>query len=342
MTKRVTIKDIAAEAGITPQAVSRALRGERDISEATRQRVRKIAERLNYVKNSFAGALRSGDSRMIAVVYDNPINLYFSFMTAYLHESLKARGYSMLMMVEPVRRLSAEMYLSVLSRNVGGILSFLEPDEEVGKLIDDYGVPVVLVGRRSDLSNVDCVYTDDEKGGRLAAEYLAGLGLTKIACFSENLDLTCARDRFRGFCGALSERGLLREELCFFPDGEGAGTRLERFLKEGEAFDGLFCFSDFFAYEAVCLFSERGKTVPVVGYDDVREKIPLPAAIPSVGSDKWSIAEIAVEMLLARIPGENGRGRVETNAEKIHREEKFDVWLSIPEKRRENGKSAKK
>ena len=92
----------------------------------------------------------------------------------------------------------------------------------------------------------------------------------------------------------------------------------------------------------MCLFSERGKTVPVVGYDDVREKIPLPAAIPSVGSDKWSIAEIAVEMLLARIPGENGRGRVETNAEKIHREEKFDVWLSIPEKRRENGKSAKK
>ena len=324
MAKRVTIKDIAAAAGITPQAVSRALRGESDISEKTKLRVREIAEKLNYVGNSSARALRYGNSRMIAVVYDNPVNLYFSFMTAYLHECLKARGYSMLMMVEPVRRLSAELYLSVLSGNVDGILSFLEPDKEVGKLIDDYGVPVVLVGRRSDVRNVDCIYTDDEKGGRLAAAYLA--------YFSEGLDLTCAQDRFRGFCAELSRRGLFDESLCFFPEQSGPAERLKRFLDSGKKFDGLFCFSDFFAYEAVCLFAKRGIAVPVVGYDDVREKISIPGAIPSVGSDKQHIAETSVGFLLDRIlgAGEKAGGREAGNARLAKREKCFDVRLCLP------------
>lgn len=104
-------------------------------------------------------------------------------MVAYLHESLKKRGYSMLMMMEPVRSFSEELYLSVLSRNVDGILSFIQPEEELGGAIEAYGVPVVLVGRRSDVKNVDCIYTDDVKGGRIAAAYLADKGLKRIAFF---------------------------------------------------------------------------------------------------------------------------------------------------------------
>ena len=329
MSKRVTIKDIAFAAGITPQAVSRALRGENDISDATKRKVREIAEKLNYIKNAAASSLRSGGTKMVAVVYDNPINLYFSFMTAYLHQSLKARGYSMLMMVEPVRRFSAELYLSVLSRNVDGILSFLEPDEEVGRLIENYGVPVVLVGRRSDVNNVDCIYTDDEKGGREAARYLAEGGAKKIVCFSEDLDLTCARDRFEGFKKELSRRGLFDEKRCFFLSGGTTPLSWEKFLKTGREFDGVFCFSDLLAYETVCFLSRRKIDVPVVGYDDVREKLPIPFPLPSVGSDKKSMAETSVEFLLDRLPSnrENGADRAEMNAKLPRREKMFDVRL---------------
>lgn len=326
MSKRVTIKDIANAAGVTPQAVSRALRGENDISESTKQKVRKIADRLNYVKNSAASSLRSGGTKMIAVVYDNPINLYFSFMTAYLHGSLKARGYSMLMMVEPVRRFSAELYLSVISRNVDGILSFLEPTEEVGKLVELYGIPVVLVGRRSDVKNIDCIYTDDEKGGRLAARYLIGQGKKKIACFSEGLDLACAKDRFKGFREELSSVGLFDERLCFFLENESPSACWARFSETKKEFDGVLCFSDFLAYETVCFLSERHINVPVVGYDDVREEVPVPFSLPSVGSDKRGIAEASVAFLLKRI-SENEGGRDETNA-RIERQEKmFDVFF---------------
>lgn len=338
MSKRITIKDVATAAGISPQAVSRALRGADDISEQTKERVRSIAESLNYVKNSAACSLRSGGTKMIALVYDNPINLYFSYMTAYLYESLKARGYSILTMVEPVRRFSAGLYLSVLSRNVDGVLSFLEPDEETGRLIEVYGVPVVLVGRRSDVGNVDCVYTDDKKGGRAAARYLMERGAKKIVCFSENLDLTCARDRFEGFKAELTQAGLFDKDLCFFLDGGKASERWAEFLSSGRSFDGVFCFSDFLAYETICILSARGINVPVVGYDDVREKIPLPGPIPSVGSDKRGIAEASVELLLDRISRNAQSAENPPNAQNAEgreaitgrRERIFDVSLVCP------------
>lgn len=329
MSKRVTIKDIAAAAGISPQAVSRALRGADDISEATRVKVKQIAKELNYVKNAAASSLRAGGTKVAAVVYDNPLNLYFSFMTAYLHESLKKRGYSMLVVVEPARRLSAELYLSILSRNVDGIISFLEPTEEIGRLTDIYGVPVVLAGRRSGVENIDCVYTDDKKGGAAAAAYLADMGAKKIVCFCEDLDLTCARDRFEGFKEELTARGIFDGELCFFLQGESPRKRWADFLVGDRDFDGVFCFSDFLAYETVCFLSGKGIRVPVVGYDDIREKISIPFPLPSVGSDKRNIAETSVAFLLDKISvkRENVSTGEAMNEEKTRREKMFDVYL---------------
>ena len=317
MAKRITIKDIARAAGVSPQAVSHALSGADDVSEATRRRVKEIAEKLNYVKNSAASSLRSGGTKMIAVVYDNPLNVYFSFMTAYLHECLKAEGYSIIMMVEPVRRFSSELYLSVVSRNVDGVLSFIEPSEDLGDTIETYGVPVVLVGRRSEVKNVDCIYTDDENGGRAAARYLADGGAKKIACLFEDLDFTCARDRYEGFKSELLSRGLFSEKRVLFLGGRTAKECWESLMRSGEVFDGVFCFSDFLALETVCYFKEREISVPVVGYDDVRERIAIPYSFPSIGSDKRSIAETSAAFLLDRIRGFGGKKR----------ERKFDVYL---------------
>ena len=93
---RVTIKDVARIAMVTPQTVSRALRDAPDIAESTKTRVLEIASNLNYVKNSTASALRRGSTRLIGIIYDNLINLYFSVMTDFIQFCLKERGYSML------------------------------------------------------------------------------------------------------------------------------------------------------------------------------------------------------------------------------------------------------
>ena len=74
---RVTIRDVALVARVTPQTVSRAIRNAPEVSAETREKVLKVAAELNYVKNNSASSLRCGNSKLIVIVYDHLVNIYF-------------------------------------------------------------------------------------------------------------------------------------------------------------------------------------------------------------------------------------------------------------------------
>ena len=93
---RTTIKDIAKLAGVSTQAVSLALRDAPDISVATKRKVQEIANQLNYHKNATASNLRLGSSRIIAIVYDELKNFYYSIMIDFIQSYLRDHGYSVL------------------------------------------------------------------------------------------------------------------------------------------------------------------------------------------------------------------------------------------------------
>lgn len=76
--KNITLKDIALRAGISINAVSRALRDSPDISEPTKERVRKIATELGYVPDSVARSLKNDNSKIVALVYNDFYNPYFA------------------------------------------------------------------------------------------------------------------------------------------------------------------------------------------------------------------------------------------------------------------------
>ncbi|MFQ7079464.1 MAG: hypothetical protein ACLRSW_16905 [Christensenellaceae bacterium] len=111
--------------------------------------------------------------------------------------------------------------------------------------------------------------------------------------------------QIRGFKSELLSRGLFRKRVLLL-GGRTAKECWESLMRSG-SFDGVFCFSDFLALETVCYFKEREICVPVVGYDDVRERIAIPYSFPSIGSDKRSIAETSTAFLLDRIRGFGGK-----------------------------------
>ena len=83
---RVTMRDVARAANVTPQTVSRAIRNAPEVSAETREKVLKVAAELNYVKNNSASSLRCGNSKLIVIIYDHLVNVYFSIMTvSYTH-----------------------------------------------------------------------------------------------------------------------------------------------------------------------------------------------------------------------------------------------------------------
>lgn len=127
--------------------VSRAIRNAPEISAETRERVLKVAAELNYVKNDSASSLRCGNSKLIVIIYDHLVNIYFSIMIDYLQTYFRERDYSILMMSVTKHRLNRSDYEFAMSHNIAGIVSFLEPDEEVAGILDSFVVPVLLFGQ---------------------------------------------------------------------------------------------------------------------------------------------------------------------------------------------------
>lgn len=299
---RVTIKDVARIAMVTPQTVSRALRDAPDIAESTKTRVLEIASNLNYVKNSTASALRRGSTRLIGIIYDNLINLYFSVMTDFIQFCLKERGYSMLTISVRSFHLNEEAYMAAVSHNVDGIISFLEPDEELTELIKSYNVPVLLFGRRTNVKRIDCIHTDDEAGGRLAAARLADDGCKNAVCITEALELTCAYDRYHGFEEELKRRGISKPRIVN-PNVPGLEQQLLSLMKSPEGFpDGIFCFNDMLAFETLYFIEKNNlPSVKVIGYDNVQQEIHIPRRLTTVGTDKLALAKRATEMIISKV-----------------------------------------
>lgn len=299
---RVTIKDVARIAMVTPQTVSRALRDAPDIAQSTKTRVLEIASNLNYVKNSTASALRRGSTRLIGVIYDNLINLYFSVMTDFIQFCLKERGYSMLTISVRSFHLNEEVYMAAVSHNVDGIISFLEPDEELTELIKSYNVPVLLFGRRTNVKRIDCIHTDDEAGGRLAAARLADDGCKNAVCITEALELTCAYDRYHGFEEELKRRGISKPRIVN-PNVPGLEQQLLSLMKSPEGFpDGIFCFNDMLAFETLYFIEKNNlPSVKVIGYDNVQQEIHIPRRLTTVGTDKLALAKRATEMIISKV-----------------------------------------
>lgn len=287
---------------VTPQTVSRALRDAPDIAESTKTRVLEIASNLNYVKNSTASALRRGSTRLIGIIYDNLINLYFSVMTDFIQFCLKERGYSMLTISVRSFHLNEEAYMAAVSHNVDGIISFLEPDEELTELIKSYNVPVLLFGRRTNVKRIDCIHTDDEEGGRLAAARLADDGCKNAVCITEALELTCAYDRYHGFEEELKRRGISKPRIVN-PNVPGLEQQLLSLMKSPEGFpDGIFCFNDMLAFETLYFIEKNNlPSVKVIGYDNVQQEIHIPRRLTTVGTDKLALAKRATEMIISKV-----------------------------------------
>lgn len=307
MTKklRVTIKDVARVAGVTPQTVSRAFRNAEDINKETKERILQIASEMGYVQNASARSLRNGSSKLIAIIYDNIMNSYFSIITYYLQDYLRGKGYSILSISVTDNVLKERDYLTALEHNAEGVISFLQADESIARLINTYRVPVLVMGRRSEDEGVDSVYVDDVEVGKIAARRFIEKGCKNPLCISEAMDITCAYDRCLGFKEEF--KGVGREVRLIAREKLGEDLPLEERLLQAYKSnppDAIFCFNDIFAFQALYVIEKHGLKIPlIIGVDNIQQEIFLPKRLTTVGWDKRKLAQISANAILSRISG---------------------------------------
>lgn len=303
MIKRCTLKDVAQATGLTVNSVSRALHDKDDISKETKKRVAEVAKQLGYVPNHAAAALKRGRGNTVAIVFDNLFNPYYNIMTHYLGQALARAGYDFLTIVEPHEMLGAGLYDKLLSRNVDGVISFLEPGEEFAQKRAAGALPMAVIGRHCDAEGIDYIYTDDVKGGYLASEYLYNKGSRRLAFITDSLNISCARERHEGFLTFVREKKLVGYEM--YADGSTYSEAVTKLLDAHPDCDGLFCYNDYIALEALYHLRKRGmERVDVIGYDDIRREFRMPGRYASVAADKAALAGEAVKLVVSRIEGE--------------------------------------
>ena len=195
----VSMKDVAALAGVSLGTVSNVLNSPDIVAEPTRRRVELAIAKLGWIPNEPARQLRAGRSRSIAMVVMDIANPFYTDLVLGAENCVQERGYSV-----QVGNSSQDATVKALncwfscSKGFGGALAPIWGLDERVSQLRLRGIPVVLLDRSGNASDFCSVSVDDVEGGRLAAEHLLDQGHRKIALVGGPGSLQQVRDRRLG------------------------------------------------------------------------------------------------------------------------------------------------
>ncbi|MDN0200493.1 LacI family DNA-binding transcriptional regulator [Streptomyces sp. S.PNR 29] len=313
MGRGVTLRDVAARAGVSSRTVSNVVNGYARVSEETRARVQKAVDELGYRPNVLARNLAAGRSGQIAVVVPYLDTPYFAELLQGVIRAARVQGYNVLIDQTDGDAEHEKLFLTRGSTSLlfdGVIFSPLGLSQS-DLSVRDTSLPLVILGERVSDGTFDHVGIDDVTASMEATEHLLGLGRRRVAAIGDQPYRTgeAAQLRTRGFRLAHERAGLpVHEELVIstprFNRSDGAEA-MAHLLDLEQPPDAVFCYSDLVALGAMRTLASRGLRVPedvaVIGYDDIEDGRYSNPSVTTISPDKRMIAETAVERLLNRI-----------------------------------------
>ncbi len=206
----VTIKHVSELAGVSQATVSRVVNGTTRVSHDKKLKVEKAIKELGYRPNTIAQALVSSRTGSVGIVVPELGGSFFSGILHSIERHLRRFGYHAVVTAgsntEQGQRESVEF---LLGRRVDAlILHTQQLSDDYLIVLEERGVPIVLINRVIPEMLTSCIDIDNEVGGKLATQYLLQMGHTYIACITGPLDKSDARGRLQGYRRALEEAGL--------------------------------------------------------------------------------------------------------------------------------------
>jgi LacI family transcriptional regulator len=207
--QRVTVTDVAREAGVSTATVVRALKGSPAVIPATRKRVEEAARHLGYSPNPMARDLRQGSRvRAVGLVTAGFTNAFQAAVAAGAEQELRSAGLELLIgSTDDDPRREPELAQAMIDRRVSALL--MMPDGEARDYLEPdrtYGTPVVMVGRPASGLDVDVVMTDDDIAVDAATTHLWALGHRRIAALAGREHSFRTTQRLDGYRRALARQ----------------------------------------------------------------------------------------------------------------------------------------
>lgn len=310
--KKPNLRVLASQAGVSVNTASRAINDKPDINPLTKEKILKIAREIGYVPNASAVALRTQKTRTLGVIIADNNNPFYAEVLSGIEAEAKANNYHIILTNTRRNYQEEENAIDLLlAKQVDGLLiaPVQEKNEDIYKLIDSK-IPFVVVGRDYENLSVDAVYSDESKGGYLAAEYLIKKGYKNISYIGGYTYKSPARRRLEGYKKALTDYGIpVKESLIKIGDIdiEDGYSYTKDLFDQGIDFQAIFAYNDMMAFGAIKAIKERGLKIPedigVVGYDNILFSSLVSPPLTTVNLKKVELGRESVRLLLSKING---------------------------------------
>lgn len=293
-----TIKDVAKRAEVSVTAASYALNGTGTISAATRKRVLKAAEELNYHPNAFARHLKKRKTRTIGVFITRFGGSFYEEILEGIHNAVLKTDYELL--VCPDSRSKRKI---LTQRQVDGAIVFDSKitSETISKLASKT-FPIVVLDRYLEVEYLLPMLVDNEQGTREAFYHLYDQGARQIAFISGAIDSFDNMERKRAFLAEADKNDL--EVACFNGNfTEESGYEIAQGIIAAATLpEAVFCANDQMAIGFIKAMKEHHLTAPddiaIVGFDDIQIARYMQPTLSTIGASRFSWGSQAATQLI--------------------------------------------
>ncbi len=319
---RLTIKDVARDAGVSAATVSRVLAGSTTVSEGLAARVHESVQRLGYVPHSVAQSLASGRTRLVGVLVPNLANHYFYALIKRMLHDAERDGYR-LIVADSDENLTAERALggNLLHQTDGLILCSPRSPSNIIQEFVGRRKPVLVLNRMLDDPVVSNVVVESYTSMRQLGILVAELGHERVVYLQGPLRSWHSKERWRAV-RSLSRRGLAITTIRVGATIEAGHQAVPQILGTGAT--AVLAYNDLAAIGVIVGLSERGIRVPedisVTGYDDIPYARYMTPPLTTVRSPQDEVGSVAWKTMYGLLDGDRPGTRTVLAAEPVIRQ----------------------
>jgi LacI family transcriptional regulator, galactose operon repressor len=329
LNRRPSIKDVAAQAGVSMATVSRVLSGDYPVAEETRARVQRAVRELDYVVNAHARALHGATSKVVALVVAEVVTPFFARIAAGAEQQAAEANRLCLVCAthaDPDRELDVVRLMREQRADAvilaGGVVEnddYRERMRRYAQGLEDAGSCLVLCARPSLGPDFPAITVEYENvgGAHAATTHLLTAGHRRILMVAGPPGLTTSDQRVAGYRTALAAYGLPIDPALISHgpwDREGGYRRMRALLESGVEFTAIFAGNDGVAAGAMAALREVGRRVPddtsIVGYDDVPSAADFNPPLTTVRVPQEELGRTAVKLAMQRFSAASSREHV--------------------------------
>ena len=312
MIKRVTIKDVALEAGISYQTVSRVINNKGEVSPEVCARVQVAIEKLGYRPSAIARSMVRGRTHTLGCISPNLTDYTFACLVEGAKSEARESGYFLLATsAEQESEVGALCDEMLGSGRVDGLLAINPYADGRHRRFEELvaeGAAIVYFGVSARDEAISSVRLDDEGGAYQVMRHLIALGHTRIAMLAGPQNEDCVQSRNAGFARALKEAGLDAPADTVLTGDWSASSgyqAMQHWLTSGSGFGALFAQNDRMAVGAIKAARDYGRRVPedlaVVGFDDMPLASYFDPPLTTVRQDIFEHGRQGARLLIERI-----------------------------------------